>query len=162
MAAQFIDEVDAVKHASSPELHRLKQKAMDEVESAVHWAVKAVTHKDVIDDVKTESIGDDSKVTLTDAEKHARAVDKLIAKGDGLTWDEAHTLLCAGHHVRRKSWTMPQLFQWGYFGVARYKGAAGFWQMTLYAGTISADVCNLYWSPNDAEKKATDWQVHEF
>ena len=100
--------------------------------------------------------------TLTDAEKHARKVADLLAKGEGLTWDEAHVLLCAGHHVRRKSWTMPQLFRWGYFGVARYQGAAGFWQMTLYAGTISADVCNLYWSPNDEEKKAVDWCFHEF
>ena len=101
-------------------------------------------------------------VTLTDEEKHARYISSLVKKATGLTWDEAFALLKAGHHVRRASWTMPQLFQWGMFGVAYYIGAAGFPQMTLYAGTISADVCNLYWKPSKAEKAATDWELHEF
>ena len=102
------------------------------------------------------------KTAKEQAEDHAKMIADLLYQGENLTWDQAHMLLCEGHHVRRKSWTMPSIFQWGYFGIARYKNASGFYQMTLYAGTLAADVCNLIWSPSAEERAAKDWMVHEF
>ena len=46
LAADFIDAVDMIEHEGHEEIRRLKEKAMDEIESAAHWAVKAATHPD--------------------------------------------------------------------------------------------------------------------
>ena len=91
--------------------------------------------------------------------------DTVPSIEEGMTWHQAYQWLSAkdGKEVRRKSWSEPDVTQWGYFGIARHKGAGeSYYHMTLYAGTLQCDICNDNWHPNKEEQDATDWETTSF